>query len=80
MALFLLAGLQMIPGTSMSSDRRWRQQMAAVLADHAAIARPALLVALIFRTLDAFNVFDVVFVMKGVALDTIRSPSTPGRR
>src|SRR5829696_6115544 len=35
------------------------------------LLRPALLVALIFRTLDAFRVFDVVFVMKGAALDTI---------
>jgi trehalose/maltose transport system permease protein len=35
------------------------------------LLRPALLVALIFRTLDAFRVFDVVFVMKGTAPETI---------
>ena len=35
------------------------------------LLKPALLVALIFRSLDAFRVFDVIFVMLGAALDTI---------
>ena len=35
------------------------------------LLKPALLVALIFRTLDAFRVFDVIFVMKGYQTNTM---------
>ncbi len=35
------------------------------------LLRPALLVALIFRTLDSFRVFDVIYVMKGIAPETV---------
>lgn len=72
MALLLLAGLQIIPGdvyeaATVDGASKWQQFWQITLP----LLRPALLVALIFRTLDAFRVFDVVFVMKGAALDTI---------
>jgi trehalose/maltose transport system permease protein len=35
------------------------------------LLRPALVVALIFRTLDAFRVFDIVYVMKGYAAEAM---------
>ena len=72
MALLLLAGLQIIPNdvyeaATVDGANKWQQFWQITLP----LLRPALLVALIFRTLDAFRVFDVVFVMKGTALDTI---------
>jgi trehalose/maltose transport system permease protein len=72
MALLLLAGLQIIPGdvyeaATVDGANKWQQFWQITLP----LLKPALLVALIFRTLDAFRVFDVVFVMKGAALDTI---------
>ena len=35
------------------------------------LLRPALLVALIFRSLDALRVFDIIYIMKGTAPETI---------
>lgn len=72
MALLLLAGLQIIPGdvyeaATVDGASKWQQFWQITLP----LLRPALLVALIFRTLDAFRVFDVIFVMKGSALETI---------
>jgi trehalose/maltose transport system permease protein len=72
MALLLLAGLQIIPSdvyeaATVDGANKWQQFWQITLP----LLRPALLVALIFRSLDAFRVFDVVFVMKGAALDTI---------
>jgi len=71
MALLILAGLQIIPSDVYEASRvdgasPWQQFWQMTMP----LLRPALLVALIFRTLDAFRVFDVVFVMKGSALDT----------
>ncbi|BAW02019.1 binding-protein-dependent transport system inner membrane protein [Thermus thermophilus] len=67
MALLLLAGLQMIPeelyeAASMDGASRWQQFWNITLP----LLTPALVVALIFRTLDALRVFDVIFVMSGV--------------
>lgn len=71
MALLILAGLQIIPSDIYEAARVdgaspiqqfWQMTFP--------LLRPALLVALIFRTLDAFRVFDVIYVMKGAALDT----------
>lgn len=67
MALLLLAGLQMIPeelyeAASIDGAPRWQQFWSITLP----LLTPALVVALIFRTLDALRVFDVVFVMSGV--------------
>lgn len=72
MALLVLAGLQIIPGDVYEAARvdganAWQQFWQITLP----LLRPALLVALIFRTMDAFRVFDVVYVLKGAALDTI---------
>ena len=67
MALLLIAGLQMIPeelyeAASIDGASRWQQFWSITLP----LLTPALVVALIFRTLDALRVFDVVFVMSGV--------------
>ena len=67
MALLLLAGLQMIPeelyeAASIDGASMWQQFWSITLP----LLTPALVVALIFRTLDALRVFDVVFVMSGV--------------
>lgn len=66
MALLLLAGLQIIPGDVYEASRvdganKWQQFWQMTMP----LVRPALLVALIFRTLDAFRVFDVIYVMFG---------------
>ncbi|MDX2177494.1 MAG: sugar ABC transporter permease [Candidatus Sumerlaeia bacterium] len=64
MALLLLAGLQLIPRELYEAARvdgasRWQQFRAVTLP----LLKPAILVALIFRTLDALRVFDVIWVM-----------------
>lgn len=75
-ALLLLAGLQNIDRTLYEAARidgasAWRQFTAITLP----LLKPALLVALVFRTVDAFRVFDVIFVMTsggpGTATETI---------
>ena len=71
MALLLLAGLQTIPGDVYEASRvdgatKWQQFWQITLP----LLRPALLVALVFRTMDSFRVFDVVYVLKANALDT----------
>lgn len=72
MALLLLAGLQIIPGdvyeASTVDGASPIQQFFQITLP---LLQPALLVALIFRTLDAFRVFDVIFVMKGYATETM---------
>lgn len=72
MALLLLAGLQVIPediyeAAHVDGASKWRQFWTLTLP----LLRPALLVALIFRTMDAFRVFDVIFVMKQAASETM---------
>lgn len=72
MALLLLAGLQVIPGdiyeaSTVDGASKWQQFWQMTLP----MLRPALLVALIFRTLDAFKVFDLPYVLKGGTSDTI---------
>ena len=63
-ALILLAGLQGIPddvyeAASIDGAGRWRQFFSITLP----LLVPALLLALLFRTIDALRVFDLVFVM-----------------
>jgi len=65
-ALLMLAGLQTIDPTLHEAARldgasAWRRFMHITLP----LLKPALLVAVVFRTLDAFRVFDVVFVLTG---------------
>jgi trehalose/maltose transport system permease protein len=72
MALMLLAGLQVIPddiyeAANVDGASKWQQFWTMTLP----LLRPALVVALIFRTLDAFRVFDVIYVMKGTAPETV---------
>lgn len=72
MALLIPAGLQVIPGdiyeaANVDGASKWQQFWALTLP----LLRPALLVALIFRTLDAYRVFDLPFVVKGTSPETI---------
>ncbi len=72
MALLLLAGLQIIPGdvyeaAYVDGASRWQQFWQITLP----LVRPALLVALIFRTMDSFRVFDVIYVLKAGATETM---------
>ena len=74
-ALLLLAGLQHIDRDALRGRRdRRRRPLAAVHRDHAAAAEPALLVAVLFRALDALRVFDVVYVMTGGGPGTATEP------
>ena len=62
--LLLLAGLQMIPGdlyeaAQIDGANAWQQFRSVTLP----LIRPAILVALLFRTIDAFRVFDLVYVL-----------------
>ncbi|WP_022927318.1 carbohydrate ABC transporter permease [Patulibacter americanus] len=66
MALMLLAGLQVIPGDLYEAARvdgatKWQQFRRITLP----LLRPAIAVALIFRTLDALRVFDLPWVLTG---------------
>lgn len=63
-ALIILAGLQAIPdelyeAASMDGATAWQKFRQITLP----MAQPALLLALLFRTIDALRVFDLVFVM-----------------
>lgn len=66
MALLLLAGLQTIPGdvyeaASVDGASKWYQFRRITLP----LLKSSILVALLFRTLDAFRVFDLIFVLTG---------------
>ena len=72
MALILLAGLQGIPKElyeaarvdgATSSQQFWRITVP--------LLRPALLVGLIFRTLDGLRVFDLIYVVAGTQINSI---------
>ena len=70
-ALILLSGLQVIPNElyeagDVDGVSKWHQFWRITLP----LLRPAILVALIFRTLDALRVFDVFYVFFGSRLDT----------
>ena len=62
--LLILAGLQLIPdelyeAAKIDGASEWQQFRKITLP----LLKPAILVALLFRTMDAFRVFDLVFVM-----------------
>jgi trehalose/maltose transport system permease protein len=72
MALLILAGLQVIPediyeAATVDGASRWQQFWTMTMP----LLRPALLVALIFRSLDALRVFDIIYIMKGTATETV---------
>ena len=70
-ALLLLAGLQVIPSDIYeAADVDGANKIQQFLSLTLPLLRPAILVTLIFRTLDALRVFDVFYVMFGNRQDT----------
>lgn len=72
MTLLILAGLQVIPAdvyeaATVDGASKWQQFWQITMP----LVRPALVVALIFRTLDAFRVFDVIQVTMAYAPRTM---------
>ncbi len=71
MALLLLAGLVTIDGqlyeaAKVDGASAWQRFIRITLP----LMKPAILVALLFRTLDAFRVFDTIYIMTAGAQDT----------
>lgn len=71
MALLLMAGLALVPedllkAASMDGASPWKRFWLITVP----LIKPAILVALLFRTLDAFRVFDNIFVLTGGANET----------
>lgn len=66
MALLLLAGLALVPqellaAAQMDGAGPWKRLVKVTLP----LIKPAILVALLFRTLDAFRIFDNIYVLTG---------------
>jgi multiple sugar transport system permease protein len=66
MALLLLAGLSLVPedlqnAAKMDGATSWQRFIRITLP----LMKPAILVALLFRTLDAFRIFDNIFILTG---------------
>jgi multiple sugar transport system permease protein len=71
MALLLLAGLALVPqdllnAAQMDGAGPWKRLVKVILP----LIKPAILVALLFRTLDAFRVFDNIYVLTQGANNT----------
>ncbi|GGS13147.1 sugar ABC transporter permease [Actinokineospora fastidiosa] len=71
MALLLMAGLALVPedllkAASMDGASAWQRFTKVMLP----VMKPAILVALLFRTLDAFRIFDNIFVLTAGAQET----------
>ncbi|WP_410668855.1 carbohydrate ABC transporter permease [Amycolatopsis sp. cmx-4-68] len=71
MALLLMAGLALVPddllkAAAMDGASAWQRFTKVMLP----VMKPAILVALLFRTLDAFRIFDNIYVLTGGAQDT----------
>jgi multiple sugar transport system permease protein len=71
MALLLLAGLALVPdelheAAKVDGASTWQRFVRITLP----LMRPAILVALLFRTLDAFRIFDTVFIQTAGANGT----------
>ena len=71
MALLLMAGLALVPdellrAASMDGATWWQRFTKVMLP----VMKPAILVALLFRTLDAFRVFDNIYVLTAGANET----------
>ncbi len=71
MALLLMAGLALVPedllkAASMDGATAWQRFTKVMLP----VMKPAILVALLFRTLDAFRIFDNIFVLTNGAQET----------
>ncbi|MCV7192117.1 carbohydrate ABC transporter permease [Mycolicibacterium brumae] len=66
MALLLLAGLALVPDDLLRAAQvdgagAWQRLFRVILP----LMKPAILVALLFRTLDAFRIFDNIYVLTG---------------
>ena len=71
MALLLLAGLALVPedllkAASVDGAGSWTRLTRVIIP----LIKPAILVALLFRTLDAFRIFDNIYVLTGGSNDT----------
>ncbi|TNC23222.1 carbohydrate ABC transporter permease [Amycolatopsis alkalitolerans] len=71
MALLLMAGLALVPddllkAAAMDGANAWQRFIKVMVP----VMKPAILVALLFRTLDAFRIFDNIFVLTTGANDT----------
>ena len=71
MALLLLAGLALVPQDLLNAAEvdgagGWKRLVKVILP----LIKPAILVALLFRTLDAFRIFDNIYVLTGGANNT----------
>ncbi|CAI7979430.1 carbohydrate ABC transporter permease [Parafrankia sp. BMG5.11] len=78
MALLLLAGLALVPedllrAAKVDGATAWQRLTRVILP----LMKPAILVALLFRVLDAFRIFDSIYVLTAGAYDT-RSVSILG--
>ena len=72
MALLLLAGLQMLPQECFESARvDGVHPLKVFFRITLPLLKPALMVAIIFRLLDALRMFDLVYVMSGNSRDTM---------
>ena len=71
MALLLLAGFTLVPRELLNAARvDGATRVQTFFRITLPLMRPAVVVALLFRTLDAFRIFDTVFVLTGGAQDT----------
>ncbi|MGW0519086.1 carbohydrate ABC transporter permease [Crossiella sp. NPDC003009] len=71
MALLLMAGLALVPddllkAAALDGASGWQRFTKVIVP----MMKPAILVALLFRTLDAFRIFDNIFVLTGGAQET----------
>ncbi|MBB1243060.1 sugar ABC transporter permease [Streptomyces durbertensis] len=71
MALLLMAGLALVPddllrAAAMDGAGGWQRFVKVTVP----VMKPAILVALLFRTLDAFRIFDNIFILTAGANDT----------
>jgi multiple sugar transport system permease protein len=71
MSLLLLAGLALVPEDLLKAAQvdgagAWRRLIKITLP----LIKPAILVALLFRTLDAFRIFDNIYVLTGGSANT----------
>jgi trehalose/maltose transport system permease protein len=72
MALLILAGLQMLPQDCYENAKiDGVHPVTVFFRVTLPLLKPALLVAIIFRTLDALRIFDLIYVMQGNKLDTM---------
>lgn len=76
MALLILAGLQVIPAdlyeaASVDGSTRWQQFWTITLP----LLKNSLLIALLFRTLDAIRVFDLFYILAGNQVQTMATYS-----